>query len=72
MTRILQMALIIFFVDIGPALANNSPKTDDVFTQYLSVNANDTMFIEPVTEEEILCLVHNAKNQKVTMNWICG
>ena len=60
-----------FFVDIGPALANNIPKTDDVFTQYLSVNVNDTMFIEPVTEEEILCL-QKAKNQKVTMSWICG
>ena len=67
------MALIIFVVDIGPALANNIPKTDDVFTQYLSVNVNDTMFIEPVTEEEILCLMYNAKqNQKVTMSWICG
>ena len=42
-----------FFVDIGPALANNIPKTGDVFAQYLSVNVNDTMFIEPVTEEEI-------------------
>ena len=52
------------FADIGPALANNIPKTDDVFTQCLSVNVNDTMFIEPVTEEEILCLVHNAKSKK--------
>ena len=51
-------------VDIGPALADNIPKTDDVFTQYLSVNVTDTMFIEPVTEEEILGLVHNAKNKK--------
>ena len=40
-----------FLVDIGPALADNIPKTDDVFTQYLSVNVTDTMFIEPVTEE---------------------
>ena len=53
-----------FLADIEPALANNIPKTDDVFTQYLSVNVNDTMFIEPVTEEEILCLVHNAKSKK--------
>ena len=53
-----------FFVDIGPALADNIPKTDDVFTQYLSVNGTDTMFIEPITEEEILCLVHKAKNKK--------
>ena len=57
-----------FFVDIEPALANNIPKTDDVFTQYLSVNVNDTMFIEPVTEEEILCLVHNAKSKKIKMS----
>ena len=48
-----------FFIDIGPALANNIPKTDAVFTQYLSVNVNDTIFIEPETEEKILCLVHN-------------
>ena len=52
------------FADTVPALANNIPKTDDVFTQYLSVNVNDTMFIEPVTEEEILCLVHNAKSKR--------
>ena len=31
---------------------------------HLSVNVTDTMFIEPVTEEEILCLVHNAKRKK--------
>ena len=29
----------------GPALANNIPKTDDVFTQYLSVNVNDTLIV---------------------------
>ena len=75
MALIMCVCIHIGPADIGPALANNTPKTDDVFTQCLSVNVIDTMFIEPATEEELLCLVHNAKNkknQKVTISWICG
>ena len=54
------------FVNIGPALASNIPRSnsDDAFTQYLSnMNNMDSMYIEPVTEEEILLLVNNAKSK---------
>ena len=55
-----------FFVNIGPALASNIPRSnsDNDFTQYLSnMNSMDSMYIEPVTEEEILQLVNNAKSK---------
>ena len=60
------MALTNFFVNIGPALASNIPRSnsDNDFTQYLSnMNNMDSMYIEPVTEEEILQLVNNAKSK---------
>ena len=38
--------------------------SDNDFTQYLSnMNNMDSMYIEPVTEEEILQLVNNAKSK---------
>ena len=64
--RMLQMALTNFFVNIGPTLASNIPKSnnDNDFTQYLSNMHNmDSMYIELVTEEEILQWVNNAKSK---------
>ena len=55
-----------FFVNIGPALASDIPKSnsDNDFTQYLSnMNNMDSLYIEPVTEEEIIQLVNNAKSK---------
>ena len=57
-----------FFVNIGPgpALASDIPKSnsDNDFTQYLSnMNNMDSVYIEPVTEEEIIQLVNNAKSK---------
>ena len=55
-----------FVVNIGQALASNIPRSnsDNDFTQYLSnMNNMDSMYIEPVTEEEILQLVNNAKSK---------
>ena len=55
-----------FFVNIGPALASDLPKikNDNDFTQYLSnMNNMASLYIEPVTEEEIIQLVNNAKNK---------
>ena len=37
---------------------------DILFTQYLPDKIEDTMFLQPVTEEEIMQLVKNAKNKK--------
>ena len=55
------------FVNIGPVLARDIPKSnsDNDLTQYLS-NMSDTnyLYMEPVTEEEIIQLVNNAKSRK--------
>ena len=54
-----------FFVNIGPSLAKRIPKCNDIlFTQYLPDKIDDTMFLQPVTEEDILQLVVNAKSKK--------
>ena len=53
------------FVNIGPSLAKRIPKCkDSLFTQFLPDKIEDTMFLQPVTEEEIMQQVKNAKNKK--------
>ena len=52
------------FVNVGPSLANNIPRSNDVFTRYLSDKVEDTLFLKPVTEEEIIKLVNNTKHKK--------
>ena len=61
-TKILQIVSIIF-VNVGPSLANNIPRSNDVFTRYLSDKVEDTLFLKPVTEEEIIKLVNNTKSK---------
>ena len=54
-----------FFVNIGPSLAKRIPKCkDSLFTQFLPDKIEDTMFLQPVTEEEIMQQVKNVKNKK--------
>ena len=54
-----------FFVTIVPSLAKRIPKYNDIlFTQYLPDKVDDTMFLQPVTEEEFLQLVIKAKSKK--------
>ena len=53
-----------FFVNNGPLLAKRIPKSKDSFTQFLPDKIEDTMFLQPVTEEEIMQQVKNAKNKK--------
>ena len=60
-TKILQTVSIISFVNVGPSLANNIPRSNDVFTRYLSDKVEETLFLKPVTEEEIIKLVNNTK-----------
>ena len=43
---------------------NNSQSKDSLFTQFLPDKIEDTMFLQPVTEEEIMQQVKNAKNKK--------
>ena len=42
-----------FFVNIGPSLtlglANKIPRSNNVFTRYLSDKVDDTLFLKPVT-----------------------
>ena len=55
-----------FFSNIGPALARNIPKCNTNFTHYLNKKVEETLFLNPVTDDEILALVNNAisKNSK--------
>ena len=53
-----------FFVNIGPSLANKIPRSNNVFTRYLSDKVDDTLFLKPVTKEEIINLVKNTKSKK--------
>ena len=63
-TKILLLVLIIFFVNIGPSLANDIPKSNDTFSTYLTDAVGDTLFLKPVTQAEIVILVNNTKNKK--------
>ena len=63
-TKILLLVLIIFFVNIGPSLANDIPKCKDTFSTYLTDAVGDTLFLKPVTQAEIVILVNNTKNKK--------
>ena len=53
-----------FFVNIGPSLANKIPRSNNVFTRYLSDKVDDTLFLKPVTKEEIINLVKNTKSKQ--------
>ena len=63
-TKILLMVLIIFFVNIGPSLANDIPKSNDTFSTYLTDAVGDTLFLKPVIQAEIINLVNNTKSKK--------
>ena len=53
------------FVNIGPSLAKIIPKCNVIlFTQYLPDTVEDTLLLQPVTEEEMMQLLKNAKNNK--------
>ena len=52
------------FVNIGPSLANDIPKSNDTFSTYLTDVVADTLFLEPVTQAEIINLVNNTKSKK--------
>ena len=61
--NILLLVLIIF-VNIGPSLANDIPKSNDTFSTYLSDVVGDTLLLKPVTQAEIINLVNNTKSKK--------
>ena len=43
---------------------NKIPRSNNVFTRYLSDKVDDTLFLKPVTKEEIINLVKNTKSKK--------
>ena len=55
-----------YFVNVGPSLAYNIPVTDTHFSQYLSdsTNVKNSLFLNPVTEDEILRVVAQLKPKK--------
>ena len=55
-----------YFVNVGPSLADNIPATDTHFSQYLSdsTNVKNSLFLNPVTEDEIVRVVAQLKPKK--------
>ena len=45
-------------------MANKIPRSNNVFTRYLSDKVDDTLFLKPVTKEEIINLVKNTKSKQ--------
>ena len=53
-----------FFANIGPTLAEGIPKSDRHVESFLGHWVTDSIFLNPVTDEELLHIVHNAKDKK--------
>ena len=53
-----------FFTNIGPTLAEGIPKSDRHVESFLGDRVTDSIFLNPVTDEELLNIVHNAKDKK--------
>ena len=52
-----------FFSNIGPALARNIPNGNTNFTNYLNQKVEDSIFLNPITDEEIIEIVKDAKTK---------
>ena len=59
-----QKKLQIIEKNVFPFLAYNIPRSSNVFTRYLSVKVDDSLFLKPATEKEIINLVKNIKRKK--------
>ena len=62
--KILLIVLIFFWVNIGPSIANDIPKSNDTFSTYLTDAVGDTLFLKPFTQAESISLVNNRKSKK--------
>ena len=51
------------FSNIGPALARNIPNGNANFTNYLNQKVDESLFLNPVTDEEIIEIVKDAKTK---------
>ena len=50
-----------FFSNIGPALARNIPNGNTNFTNYHNQKVEESIFLNPVTDEEVIEIVKDAK-----------
>ena len=50
-----------FFANIGPTLAKGIPKSDRHVESFLGDRVTGSIFFNPVTEEELINIVHSAK-----------
>ena len=53
-----------FFANIGPTLAKYIPKSDRHVEAFLGDRVTDSIFLNPVTEEELINIVDSAKDKK--------
>ena len=53
-----------FFVNIGPSLARTIPKCNTSFVSYLGDRVEESLFLNPVSEEQILAIVCKCKSKK--------
>ena len=53
-----------FFANIGPTLAKGIAKSDRHVESFLGDRATGSIFLNPVTEEELINIVHSAKDKK--------
>jgi hypothetical protein len=54
-----------YFVNVGPKLAKKIPKVNDIsYEDYLKGNYVESMFFEPVTENELLVEIINLRENK--------
>ena len=52
-----------FFVGIGPTLAKRIPNCEKNVASFLGNRIEQSLFLNPVTDKEILDIVHNAKGK---------
>lgn len=52
-----------FFVNIGPTLAKNIPKCNSNYKSFLGDRVEETVFLNPVTDDELLTIVHKYKSK---------
>ena len=63
-SKILLIVLFFIFLNIGPSLANDIPKSNDTFSTFLTDVVGDTLLLKPVTQAKIINLVNNTKSKK--------
>ena len=57
---------MIFFINIGPNQVSQIPDTTTHFSIYLSKSTDNTMFFNPITEDEVLEVIKNLDVKKST------